>query len=81
MVEQQKTMSDYARLSLEEATQSIVRLIVVANNFGIKPNVIQTVQQLIQFDGFQDENHNAHITNFLEVCDTFKINRTIDEVI
>ena len=44
------------------------------NNFKIKPNIIQMVQQFMQFNGLQDEDPNAHIVNFLEVYDTFKIN-------
>ena len=67
-------MFEYVKLSLTRVELSIVRLIVVANNYEIKLNIIQMVQQFIQFDGFQDEDPKAHIANFLEVCDTFKIN-------
>ena len=35
----------------------------------------------MQFDGFQDEDPDAYITNFLEVCNTFKINGAMDDVI
>ena len=40
MVENQRTMSGYARPSLIGTETSIIRLDVVANNFEIKPNVI-----------------------------------------
>ena len=35
----------------------------------------------MQFDGFQDEDPNAHIANFLEVCDTFEINEAMNDAI
>ena len=35
----------------------------------------------MQFNRLQDEDPNAHIANFLEVYDTFKINGAIDDTI
>ncbi|XP_027368323.1 uncharacterized protein LOC113874285 [Abrus precatorius] len=78
--DQPRTMSDYARPSLTGTKSSIVRP-DVQGNFEIKPNVIQMVQQFVQFDGLQDEDPNAHIANFLEICDTFKINGATDDAI
>ena len=60
---QPRTMSDYARPNLMGTESSILRPTVAANNFEIKPNVIQMVQQFIQFDGMQDEDPNAHLAN------------------
>ncbi|KAA3469500.1 RING-H2 finger protein ATL63 [Gossypium australe] len=31
------------------------------------------VQQYVQFGGLQDEDLNAHLANFLDICNTFKI--------
>ena len=81
MAEQQRTLSDYARPSLIGTKLSIMRPIVGINNFEIKPNVIQMVQQIIQFDGVQDEDPNIHIKSILAICDTFKINGTTDDFI
>ena len=59
MAEQQRTMFDYARPDMSGTESSIVRLAVAAKNFEIKPNIIQMVQQFVQFDGLQDEDSNA----------------------
>lgn len=53
---------------------SIAQPRVEANNFKIKQNVMQMLQNNIQFDGFFEEDPNAHMGNILGVCDTFKIN-------
>ena len=74
-------MSEFVKPSLTRIESSIVRPIVTANNFEIKPNIIQMVQQFMQFDGLQDENPDAHVANFLEVYNMFKINGVIDNAI
>ena len=43
-------------------------------HFKLKLNFIQMDQQMYQFDGFQDEDPYAHLTNFMELCDIFKTN-------
>ena len=74
-------MYKYPRPSLIGTKSSIVRSIAVANNFEMKPNIVQMAQQFVQFDELQDDDPNAHITNFLEVYDTFKINGAVEDVI
>ncbi|KAK5793306.1 hypothetical protein PVK06_034448 [Gossypium arboreum] len=74
-------MYDYAKPSLTGAESSIVRPAIAANNFELKPNRIQMIQHFIQFDGLQDEDPNTHLENFLEFCDTFKINGVSDDAI
>ncbi|KAA3488570.1 RING-H2 finger protein ATL63 [Gossypium australe] len=74
-------MYDYAKPYLTRAESSIVRPTIAANNFEVKPNTIQMIQQFVQFDGLQDEDLNTHIANFLEFCDTFKINGVSDDAI
>lgn len=39
------------------------------------------MEQYVSFDGLPDEDSNAYIANFLEICDNFKINRLIDDAI
>ena len=60
---------------------SIWRLPIQANNFEIKPTIIQMIQSLVQFGGLANDYPNLHITNFLEIYDTFKHNGVIDDAI
>ena len=72
--QEQKALKDYAMPSVNGAISSIRRLAIQANNFEIKPATIQMIQQIVQFGGLSQEDHNVHIANFLEICDTFKHN-------
>ena len=76
-----RTMYDYAKPSLTGTESSIVIPAIAVNNFKLKSNTIQMIQQFVQFDGLQDEYPNAHLANFLELCDTFKINGVSDDAI
>ncbi|KAK5841829.1 hypothetical protein PVK06_004152 [Gossypium arboreum] len=76
-----RTMYYYAKPTLTGTESSIVRPVVAANNFELKANTIQMIQQFVQFDGLQDEDPNTHLANFLEFCDTFKINGVSDDAI
>ena len=46
---------------------------IAANNFEIKSGIIQMVKTT-QFDGSPTKNPNDHISNFVELCYTFKYN-------
>uniref|UniRef100_A0A803LJQ5 Uncharacterized protein n=1 Tax=Chenopodium quinoa TaxID=63459 RepID=A0A803LJQ5_CHEQI len=61
-------------------SSSIVRPSVNANNFELKPALINIIQQ-DQFSGFPSEDPNEHLAIFLEKCDTIKINGASDEAI
>ncbi|KAK5845483.1 hypothetical protein PVK06_001673 [Gossypium arboreum] len=74
-------MYGYAKPSLTGTESSIVRPTIAVNTFELKPNIIQMIQQFVQYDGLQDEDPNAHLVNFLELCDTIKINGVSDEAI
>ena len=49
--QEQKALRDYAMPSVNGATSSIRRPAIQANNFEIKPAIIQMIQQTIQFGG------------------------------
>ena len=76
-----RTMMDYCRPNLDGASTSIARPRVQANTFEIKPSIIQMLQQSVQFDGFNDEDPNTHLQQFLEICDTFKISGVSEDAI
>ncbi|KAK5777555.1 hypothetical protein PVK06_045522 [Gossypium arboreum] len=76
-----RTMYDYAKPTLIGVESSIVRFDIAANNFELKLNTIQMIQQFVQFDGLQYEDPNTHLENFLEFCDTFKIISVSDDAI
>ena len=70
---------DYGRPST--VTPPVIRrLTIQANNFELKSITLQLLQG-IQFHGLAHEDPNAHILNFLEVCDTVKYNGVSNDAI
>ena len=53
---------------------------IQANNFELKGVTLQMLNN-IQFHGLPIENLNAHLTNFIEVCDTIKYNGATEEAL
>ncbi|GAV80946.1 hypothetical protein CFOL_v3_24405 [Cephalotus follicularis] len=76
-----RALRDYVVPSINGATSSILRTPIQANNFEIKPSIIQMIQQSVQLGGLPNDDLNIHITNFLEICDTFKPNGVSDDAI
>ncbi|XP_073120982.1 uncharacterized protein [Henckelia pumila] len=72
---------DSALPSIENARPSIIRPTIAANQFEIKPAIIQMVQNTVQFGGMTIDDPYAHLTNFLEICDTFKMQGVSDDAI
>src|SRR5262249_26551465 len=81
MAEPQRTMMDYAKLSFDDTNSSITRPVVAANTFEIKPAIIQIIQNTVQFGVLPNEDPNAHLASFLEICDTFKANGVSNDAI
>ena len=50
------------------------------NNFELKEVNLQMLNN-IQFHGLPSENPNAHLTSFIEVCDTVKYNGVTEEAL
>ena len=76
-----KYLRDYGVQLIDVIHSSIQRPAIQANNFEIKLDIIQMIQTSMQFSGFPNDDPNAHIVNFLEICDTFKHNRVSDNAI
>ncbi|KAI4330380.1 hypothetical protein MLD38_028672 [Melastoma candidum] len=74
-----RIMRDYAQPHVHERS-SIVKPTIQANTFEIKPAVI-TMLQNSSFGGSPSEDPHGHITNFLEICDTFRYNGVSSEAI
>ncbi|XP_052185205.1 uncharacterized protein LOC127796840 [Diospyros lotus] len=75
-----RTLSSYTTPTLDGTTSSIRRPNVQANNFEIKPAIIQMIQMSVQFFGPNDDP-NSHIANFLEICDTFRHNGVSEDAL
>ena len=56
-----------------------IQQFINANNFELKPSLISMVQQ--QQLGNPSEDPKVHLTIFLELCRTTKMNRVDDDVI
>ena len=59
---------------------AIRRPTIQANNFELKPALIQMVQTN-QFGGYLNESPDEHIAVFLQYCNTVKMNNVSDDVI
>lgn len=79
--EDNRALRDYVVPTGNGSTSSIRRPAIQANNFEIKPVIIQMIHTSVQFSGLPNDDPNTHITNFLEICDTFKHNGVSDDAI
>ena len=59
---------------------AIRRPAIAANNFELKPSLIQMVQSN-QFGGYPNESPDEHIAVFLQYCNTVKMNGVSDDII
>lgn len=80
-MEENRWLRDYDVPLIQRLLSSIHRLPIQANNFEIEPTITTMIQISIQFWGFPNDDPNAHISKFLEICDTFKYNGVIDDEI
>ena len=75
-----RTLGEYSVPSLTGSPNCIVKPSIDANTFENKPAYIQMVSQY-QFAGLPSEDPNAHLASFLDICDTFRINRVSADAI
>ncbi|KAL0361970.1 UNVERIFIED_CONTAM: hypothetical protein Sradi_3881500 [Sesamum radiatum] len=69
-----RPMMEYSFPTADGTISSIAKPTIQANNFEIKPSIIQIIWSSVQLSGLPDEDPNKHLVNFLEICDTFKFN-------
>ena len=65
-----RALMDYSALTVGATSSCIVRPEITANQFELKPSFIQ---MLPSFYGLTTEDPNLHISDFVEICETFKI--------
>ena len=73
-------MGDCWRPSLNEKFSGIRHQPIDVNNFELKLALISMVQQE-QFGWNPSEDPNGHLSNFLELCSTIKMNGVDQDVI
>jgi len=74
-------LRNYVFSSLNVANSCIIAPIIQANNFELKPVLIQMVQHTCQFGRLSHDDSNEHISSFLKICDTQRINGVSLELI
>ncbi|KAL0462104.1 UNVERIFIED_CONTAM: hypothetical protein Slati_0098000 [Sesamum latifolium] len=77
----ERPMMEYSFPTVDGSISSIVKPSVEANNFEIKPAIIQIIRSSVQFSGLPDEDSNKHLLNFLEICDTFRFNGVSNDAV
>ncbi|KAL0420840.1 UNVERIFIED_CONTAM: hypothetical protein Slati_3106900 [Sesamum latifolium] len=77
----ERPMMEYSFSTTDGKISSIVKPSVEANNFKIKPSIIQIIRSSVQFYGLPDEDPNKHLMNFLEICDTFRFNGVSNDAV
>jgi Retrotransposon gag protein len=75
-----KLLKDFIVTSPTSIRTSIVAPVVGANNFKLKPALINMIQQY-PFNGLPNEDPNLHLSIFLEICNTLKVNGVTNDAI
>ncbi|XP_073137043.1 uncharacterized protein [Henckelia pumila] len=79
--ENKRTLMDLHRPLVGGYGSNIVRPAVQANTFELKPSIIQMIQMQVRFGRTPSEDLNAHLEQFLSICDTFKFNGLTSETV
>ncbi|KAL0440344.1 UNVERIFIED_CONTAM: hypothetical protein Slati_2517400 [Sesamum latifolium] len=77
----ERPMMEYSFPTANETISSIVKPSVEANNFEIKPSIIQIIRSSVQFYDLPEEDPYKHLMNFLEICNTFRFNGVSNDAV
>ncbi|KAL4329703.1 hypothetical protein AHAS_Ahas13G0326600 [Arachis hypogaea] len=73
--QERRVLGSYINPNPENYGSSILKPIIHANNFELKPQLITLVQKNYSYGGGAQEDPNQRLTTFLRICDTVKSNR------
>jgi len=68
-----RVLREYALPQALGITSSIITPAIKANNFGLNPVLITSVEWEL-FSEYPSDNPNGHLCKFLARCDTIKLN-------
>ena len=75
-----QTFMDYMQPTVKSIHSAIRKPTIATKNFEIKSGMLQMVKSS-QFCRSPTEDPKDHISNFVELCDTFKYNDVIEDAI
>nr|GFD12125.1 reverse transcriptase domain-containing protein [Tanacetum cinerariifolium] len=76
-----RTMKELCQPFLNGRGGPISAIAIQATNFGQKNDMIQQVQNFIQFHGLQGDDANKNLEKFLHVTQSIKVNGVTDDAL
>ncbi|KAL4369675.1 hypothetical protein GQ457_05G023050 [Hibiscus cannabinus] len=76
-----RTVRDYLAEDLEGLNPAVTMPDFEAENFELKPVMLNMLNTLGQFGGTPNENARHHLKSFLEICNSFKIHGVSNDVL
>ncbi|GJX26437.1 reverse transcriptase domain-containing protein [Tanacetum coccineum] len=76
-----RTMEEMCQPTLNGRGGPIAPINIQANNFGLKNDMIQLVQNSCQFHGLPGDDANKHLDKFLHVTQSIKVNGVTDDAL
>ncbi|GKA53601.1 hypothetical protein Tco_0746916, partial [Tanacetum coccineum] len=76
-----RTMEELCQPTLKGRGGPIAPINIQANNFGIKHDMIQQIQNSCHFHGLPGDDANKHLDKFLHVTQSIKVNGITDDAL